>query len=255
MTEAAPKPDSAGNPAVSIRSLKGWQVTTSVGPASLLHERPIPTTPIPEIWVHYVDGDAIVLGSTQTDDVLDGARARADGVEICRRRSGGGLVALSPGAVCWIDVIVPAGSALWDDDVGRAFDWLGRTWAEALEMALRAPGRSAEVEVHRGPLQDRTAGRLVCFASLGPGEVTIEGRKVVGISQRRTKRAARFQAMAIGPWEPRLLARYVDAERLRAVGLDLNRLRAGMKADIWPGADRMAAMFCRAVPSPFQRPG
>lgn len=255
MTRAAPNPDLPGNAGVSIRSLKGWQVTTSVGPARLLHDRPVPTTPVPEIWIHHVDGDAIVLGSAQNEDVLDMAQAKADGVEICRRRSGGGLVALSPGAECWIDVIVPAGSALWDDDVGRAFDWLGRTWAKALVTALPPPDGSSRVHVHRGPLQGRTAGRLVCFASLGPGEVTIAGRKVVGISQRRTKGAARFQATAIGPWKPELLARYIKTDRLHAVGIDLSRVRAGMEAHDWPGPDRLAAMFCRALPSSFVPPG
>ncbi len=34
---------------------------------------------------------------------------------------------------------------------------------------------------------------LVCFAGLGPGEVTVDGRKLVGISQRRTRAGARFQ--------------------------------------------------------------
>jgi hypothetical protein len=34
---------------------------------------------------------------------------------------------------------------------------------------------------------------VVCFASVGPGEVVRGGSKVVGVSQRRTKDAARFQ--------------------------------------------------------------
>ena len=34
---------------------------------------------------------------------------------------------------------------------------------------------------------------LVCFAGVGPGEVLAGGRKLVGISQRRTRAGARFQ--------------------------------------------------------------
>jgi hypothetical protein len=43
---------------------------------------------------------------------------------------------------------------------------------------------------------------VVCFAGLGPGEVTIGGRKAVGISQRRTREAARFQCVAYERWDP-----------------------------------------------------
>ena len=51
-----------------------------------------------------------------------------------------------PGEVLWIDVIVPAGDALWADDVGRASHWLGDVWAAALAE------RGIEGEVHKGPL-------------------------------------------------------------------------------------------------------
>jgi hypothetical protein len=43
----------------------------------------------------------------------------------------------------------------------------------------------------------------VCFAGIGPGEVLdAAGRKVVGISQRRTRGSARFQCAALGRWDP-----------------------------------------------------
>ncbi|HEX6785774.1 MAG TPA: hypothetical protein VF076_01140, partial [Acidimicrobiales bacterium] len=43
---------------------------------------------------------------------------------------------------------------------------------------------------------------LVCFSGLGPGEVHAGGRKVVGISQRRTRGWARFQCAAYLRWDP-----------------------------------------------------
>jgi hypothetical protein len=52
---------------------------------------------------------------------------------------------------------------------------------------------------------------MVCFAGLGPGEVTVDGAKVVGISQRRTRVGALFQCAVpllgpgggpLGPWDP-----------------------------------------------------
>ena len=54
------------------------------------------------------------------------------GIEVVRRRSGGGAVLLVPGEVLWVDVVVPRDDALWDDDVGRATHWLGELWVRAL---------------------------------------------------------------------------------------------------------------------------
>jgi hypothetical protein len=46
----------------------------------------------------------------------------------------------------------------------------------------------------------------VCFGGLGTGEVVdADGRKLVGISQRRTRAGARFQCMAHAIWEPERL--------------------------------------------------
>lgn len=250
MPESAPspRPDTARKHRDTV--VGGWLVTTSSGPASDLHERPLPTDPVPEVWIHHVERPALVLGSTQNEELLDLSRARADDVEVCRRRSGGGIVALTPDHCCWIDVIVPISSTVWDDDVGRAFNWLGETWTEALRLAIPSLGRGGNVAVHRGPLQGGAAGRLVCFASLGPGEVTVGGRKVVGISQRRTKAGARFQTVALGPWRSDQLEPYLDPDEVRAAGLDWSRLDIGLAATHWPGPDALAEAFCLGLPQP-----
>lgn len=136
---------------------------------------------------------AVVLGSTQPD----GAVVEGAGVEVARRRSGGGAVLVEPGRVVWADVVVPAGDALWHPDVGRATWWLGDAWAGALE-ALGLPGAA----VHRGGLVRSRWSSAVCFAGLGPGEVTLAGRKAVGIAQRRTRDGALFQCAAPLAWDP-----------------------------------------------------
>jgi len=100
---------------------------------------------------------------------------------------------VAPGDPLWVDVVVPRDDPKWDDDVGRAFWWLGEVWAEAL---------GADAEVHRGGLCTTQWSRQVCFAGLGPGEVTIGGRKAVGISQRRTRDGALFQCAVHRRWEP-----------------------------------------------------
>ncbi len=154
---------------------------------------------------------ALVLGSTQGDDLVDRASARAQGVDVVRRRSGGGAVLVGPATTAWVDVIIPADDPLWDHDVGRAAGWVGRAWRAALVDLGVAP-----TEVHDGALACGPLGRLVCFGTVGAGEVTMpDRRKVVGISQRRTRLAARFQCAAYTRWDP---APLVDLLRLGADG-------------------------------------
>jgi lipoate-protein ligase A len=59
--------------------------------------------------------------------------------------------------------------------------------------------------VHDGPTRSSPWSATVCFAGLGPGEVTVGGAKVVGISQRRSRAGALFQCGALLTWDPRPL--------------------------------------------------
>lgn len=170
-----------------------WEVEHRSGHAAALHAADVPARRL--VRVHDVEAPAVVLGSTQPEGLLDPAAIDAAGLEVARRRSGGGAVALLPGAQIWVDVVVPAGDALWDDDVGRATWWLGEAWALAVGGAT----------VHRGGVDDRAAGRIACFAAVGPGEVVRGGAKVVGISQRRSRHLARFQCVAYLDWDPTVL--------------------------------------------------
>ena len=161
------------------------------------------------VWLLGPTDAAVVLGSTQPASVV------APGVPTVRRRSGGGAVLLEPGGLVWVDVLVPAGDPLWEVDVGRAFAWLGRAWAEALADA----GVPGDLRAHEGRLVSTAWSHLVCFAGLGPGEVTLDGAKVVGLCQRRTRHGALFQCAALLDWRPeRLLARLAlsDEDRRRA---------------------------------------
>ena len=173
-----------------------WPLERRATTAARFHALEVPDPAARAVWVAEPTGPALVLGSAQPDaDVRPGA-----GIDVVRRRSGGGAVLVVPGDVLWVDVIVPAGDELWDDDVGRAAHWLGDVWVAAL-AALGVAG-----EVHEGALIRTAWSPQVCFAGLGPGEVVVDGRKVVGISQRRTRSAARFQCAALARWDPDALA-------------------------------------------------
>lgn len=143
-------------------------------------------------------GSAVVLGSTQPDGMIDVASAEAAGLAVVRRRSGGGAVLVTPDDPVWIDAWVPAGDALWSDDVTRAFAWLGRVWADAL-ADLGLAGVTVQGD---GPGARTRWSSLVCFGGVGAGEVSVDGRKVVGLAQRRTGHGAWFHGACVLAWEP-----------------------------------------------------
>lgn len=156
------------------------------------------------------DRPAVVLGSAQPATHL----GSAPGYEVARRRSGGGAVLLVPGEAVWAEIWLPGGDPLWEADVGRAFWWLGELWARVL-TALGASGLS----VHTGAPERTRWSAHCCFAGLGSGEVSLAGRKVVGISQRRSRRGALFQcavALVSRPGELAGLLALPAAERAEA---------------------------------------
>ena len=131
---------------------------------------------------------AVVLGSTQRDDIVDSDFVAARGFDVARRRSGGGAVLVDP-SVVWIDFAIARDDPLWDDDVARSMQWLGRLWSRALA------GIGVTSRVHEGPAVVPPLARALCFCGVGHGEVVVEARKAIGISQRRTRDGARFQTM------------------------------------------------------------
>ena len=157
-----------------------WAVERAPSSAAAFHARDIPDRPERAVWVCDATGPALVLGSAQADATVDREACAAAGIDVVRRRSGGGAVLVVPGEVLWVDLVLPAGDPRWQHDVGRAFHWVGEAWAAAL-LDL-----GVEANVHGGGLVRTAWSAEVCFAGLGPGEVTVAGRKVVGISQRRT---------------------------------------------------------------------
>ena len=204
-----------------------WRIEHRLGSPGFLHGLPLPDPLRRSVWVMGATSGAVALGSAQRPDTVDPARAQAAGLEVVRRHSGGGAVLLQPGAMRWIDILVPAGDPFWDDDVGRSFVWLGEAWADA----LAAVGVAAEV--HTGAPVRTEWSRLVCFSGLGTGEVTIGGRKAVGFSQRRTRAGARFQCLVLADWDPMPLLSVLDldpAERARG-GAELADVATGVGTD------------------------
>jgi lipoate-protein ligase A len=198
-----------------------WQVETWLGSAAALHALDWPEPLAPTVWVFEVERPALVLGSAQRPADVDHDALDRAGIDLAQRRSGGGAVLVEPGAGAWIDVLIPRGDLRWDDDVLRSFPWLGQAWVDALaDLGLAA-------EVHRGALACGAWGRQVCFAAIGSGEVTIDGAKAIGLSQRRTRTGARFQCNCYRRWHP---------EPLAALGVEPSALPSVAVVDFEPAA-------------------
>jgi lipoate-protein ligase A len=219
----------------------GWEVDEATGPARAFHERPVPDPARRALWRFAVEQPVLVIGSAQATGTVDHEAAAWRGVEVVRRRSGGGAVLLVPGEALWIDIVVPRDDTLWHDDVGVAAHWLGDAWAAALgDLGVAAT-------VHRGGLERTPWSSLVCFAGLGPGEVVDgAGRKLVGISQRRTRAGARFQCAALAHWDAAalvaLLALRPDEREAARAGI------SGAAAPVGVDLDALAASLRQALP-------
>ena len=93
--------------------------------------------------------------------------------------------------------------------------------------------------MHRGPPVRTPWSDRVCFAGLGSGEVTVGGRKVVGLSQRRTKAASLFQCACLLTWDPGPLSRILGLP-----AADLVPMAVGV-------ADRRATVSAAVVEAAF----
>ena len=215
-----------------------WAVARWRSTAGEAHGGAWPPDPVPSIRVVEVTGRAVVLGSTQDGGTVDAEAAAARGLDVVRRRSGGGAVLVGPGELVWLDAFVPAGDRLWSADVGRATHWLGAVWAGALAAC------GLDASWHDGGLVATPWSRLVCFAGLGPGEVCVDAAKVVGVSQRRTREGALFSSAALLRWDPAALLALLAldaAERERAA----EELAAAAAAIDVPGPELEAAVLER----------
>ena len=173
------------------------------GTAEELHHNVLPVGR--GVWLLTPTRPAIVLGSSQKDEDVDHAFCAANGIDVVRRRSGGGAVYVHPTESLWIDIVVPRGDALWSDDIGKSMWWIGDWW-----VALLADAGVVSAQVHRGAFERNDWSDIVCFAGKGSGEVFPQEshaqQKIVGISQRRTRDYARFQCIAYFQWDAALHA-------------------------------------------------
>jgi lipoate-protein ligase A len=141
---------------------------------------------------------ALVLGSGQHPP--EGFAPPA-GMPLVRRGTGGGAV-LCDADYLMLDIALPADDPRVLADVTESYRWLA-------ERLLDAIGGDGITLVGPGEIDPATreAGRIACFAGLGPYELLDrDGRKLVGLAQRRRRAGTLFQAAAYLAGDRRALA-------------------------------------------------
>lgn len=137
---------------------------------------------------------ALVLGSGQRPP---GSWSPPDGVPLVRRGTGGGAV-LCDDDYLMLDIALPPGDPRVLDDVTESYRWLAVRLVAALgELGMEGLELVEPLALRRLDDAAREAGRTACFAGLGPYELLDhEGRKLVGLAQRRRRGGVLLQAAA-----------------------------------------------------------
>ena len=126
--------------------------------------------------------NVLILGSSQSRESVDLNQCAKWRVDVINRRTGGGSIFLTPTNLLWVDFIITRGDVLWDDDIHRSSLWVANTWKVALEALISTPLTIASQVSQKSDLE-----KSFCFAGTSIGELVFESRKLVGISQRRTR--------------------------------------------------------------------
>lgn len=205
-----------------------WRVRHHSGDVGAFHAREIPADHRTATFFR-ADSPTLVLGSSQRRESVDDDAATQLGVEVVRRRSGGGGVLLWPDEFVWVDLEIPASDALWSNDIGHSMWWVGELWCGALADS------EPRATVYRGRMQRTPWSSDVCFAGTGSGEVLVDAVKLVGISQRRTREAARFQTMVHLRWRPEVVASLVAGKPPVADLIRIAKTAAASADDIIAG--------------------
>jgi lipoate-protein ligase A len=183
---------------------------------ALLHsaaERP------PLLYWQIAEPAAVVIGISQKLSDLDTAACQRAGLAIYRRAAGGTAVLVGPDLLS-LDVILPPGHPLAGRDIVEAYRWFGELWAETLQewgLAARAippaeahAPRTRQALAQAGPLEHLL--RQSCYGAVSPYEVSITGRKVLGLDQVRRRVGFLFQAGLLLRWDAARVAALLAAE-------------------------------------------
>ena len=187
--------------------MNSWAIETKYSETALAHEANLDEWREPTIWVIEPKDSCLVLGKSQRGkDFLNLSYLEEQNINLTVRQSGGGAVLVSPEDMLWVDIFVPKESRFWLADIAKASIWIGGIWRDALKRL------DIECSLFHENFSRSEASDLICFIGRAPGELFIDNRKILGISQRRSKHGTRFQCALIINWQPEhMVAAYTSA--------------------------------------------
>jgi len=164
----------------------------------------------------------VSLGRAQTDADVDVEAARAWGLDVVRRATGGGAILHNEAEVTYA-VVLPLDHPGLPRDIPGSFAFL----SEGVVRALQAMGLPAEIE----SVADNTREAL-CYVRKQGTNVMVGGRKISGGAQRRSDRAVLQHGTIIVERDEARMARLFRTPReqiearvtsLRTEGVDVSR--------------------------------
>lgn len=192
----------------------------------------------PVLYWSQAQAEALVLGFSQKETILNPQAVAEEAIPIYHRRAGGTAVLVGP-HLLGLDVALPADHPLILADLVESYRWLSETWVRALRLLGVETRAIPPEEAHeqralakREELREREGVlRRACYGSNSPYEVVAGSRKVVGLDMIRRRNGSLLQAGVLLRWDSEKLARLLghspaEQEILRvtlpdrAVGLD-----------------------------------
>lgn len=193
------------------------------GLASSIHADPMAYLKERTARIIQITKPALVLGSNQDPEVVNRPFLDDLGAELVVRRSGGGAVFLEPSAQLWVDLAIPKDDRLFMSDVVKSFFPIGELFLQVFSKV-----GDLGLEMHTGNLVGGAIAKSLCFAGVGPGEITYEGAKLLGISQRRSALGAVFQCTVYSRFPVQQMHNLLLREKLYPVEIPLRGYALGV---------------------------
>jgi len=149
------------------------------GAANMARDEALLAEAAPTVRVYAWQPACVSLGRAQTEADIDAAAARAWGMDIVRRGTGGGAILHNEAEVTYA-VVLPLDHPGLPRDITGSFAHI----SQGVVDTLRALGLPARIE----SVADNTRETL-CYVRKQGTNVTVDGRKISGGAQRRTDKA------------------------------------------------------------------
>lgn len=154
---------------------------------------------------------AIILGAAQRPDEQQLARAAAQGVELVRRKSGGGAV-MAGAEMLSVSVFLPRHHPISKGSTVKAYHWIGALWQKVFaSYGLYSHLPNTEEIARSKQRTELLSTDWACYGGVAHGELLDQqGRKLLGVAQIRSRYGCVLTCgLYLYPPNWRLLARVV----------------------------------------------